>query len=413
MRPHGTLKIQTRLSGVPSVIREFMSSHFAGGLPLILAISLSGCGTGGNESVVHDPLEYIKASCEYSVDEGDVYATVRSSSPIVTGYFGKTYNKDWLANVGHSSMRDTVDTIQDTGATVYYSNLISEKSCKNFGFATPMPQDISAEWKRVDVRGPKDEFVAGLYLIRGTRGMDALKAKGAIIIREDANRWTLVHEFMHHNFKTQALTKGYDDDLIQARRAALSDQLDGIINSGMSNQDKVKKATPLFLDFLDIADVLVIQYAFEEIAVEATLQDKYDSGDLTFVPAGSYGNATWYINHSKENAQRIYGSLDDLYRKLRELATFSGGRYKEFFQLDKHKEMKEKRLGQLDDMLAERQSKAFRASKVVTLGSYNRTDMATDAASAASNFLVSPCGHAARGDLEISAFAESVRKILR
>lgn len=368
------------------------------------ALSLSGCGSNVNQSLVRDPVEYIKQSCEYSADEGKDYSTVRSSMPVVTGYFGKLYNKDWLLNVGHTSMRDTLTSIEKTDAKVYHSGIISQKSCKNFGFAATMPSDIAQEWQKNEGRGAEGEFVAGLYLIKGTRQRESLKTKAAIIVREDANRWTLVHEFMHHNFKTQAVLKGYDDDRVQEKRNILADQLNKIVNHvQMTNREKVKKATPLFLEFIAVADQLVIQYMFEEIAVEATLQDRYDSGDLTFVPAGSYGNATWYIAHSKEKVEAMYVSLDGLYKTLHDLAIFSGGVYKESFELDKHKELKEKRLAQLDEMLADREAKRYKA------GSF--AQMTIDGPEAVPTEGFAPCAEAIQIDREVSEFAKSIRKI--
>lgn len=368
------------------------------------ALSLSGCGSHDGQSLAFDPVEYTQSSCEYSADEGNDYATVRSSTPVVTGYFGKLYNKDWLTNVGHTSMRDTLSKIEKTNTKVYYSGSISRKSCKNFGFAAPMPSDIAREWQKADVRGAKGEFMTGLYLIKGTRKHESLKEKAAIIVREDANRWTLVHEFMHHNFKSQAISKGYDDDLVQEKRKTLADQLNKIVSdSKLSNREKVKKATPLFLEFIDVADQLVIQYMFEEIAVEATLQDKYDSGDLTFVPAGSYGNATQYIAHSKESAEAMYVSLDGLYKTLHDLAIFSGGVYKESFELDKYLEMKEMRLTQLDEMLADRGMKRNNVGKFAQLQ--------IDGPESESIMGFAPCGQAVRLDRELNAFTHSVRKI--
>lgn len=378
----------------------------AGLVPLIIgfALSLSGCGSEDNRSVEFDPVKYIQASCEFSPDEGDEYPVVRSSSPVVSGYFGKLYNKDWLLNVSHTSMRNTFEYIEKTGTKVYFSNIISAKSCKNFGFATPMPGDIAQEWNRADFRGANGEFLSGLYLIKGTRGRASLKAKAAVIIREDANRWTLVHEFMHHNFKSQALLKGYDDTLVQGSGLALAEQIEKIVNNPeLKSREKVKKATPLFLEFLEIADQLVIQYSFEEIAVEATLQDKYDLGDLTYVPVASYENATWYIKHSRENAQSIYRALDSLYQTLRDMARYSGGVYKEFFLLDKHIELKEKRLAQLDAMLADREAKQL------NLGHFTQMLIAAPGAEPMTG--AAPCGAARQIDENVGQFQKAILRI--
>lgn len=375
-------------------------------LSLGVLLVLSGCGDNENRSEVRDPVEYIRESCEYSADEGKNYGASRSTMPVINGYFGKAYNKDWLANVGHTSMRDTVTAIELTGTKVYYSNAISEKSCKNFAFTNKLPSDLGQEWQKNDVRGPKGEFMAGLYLIKGSRNLDSLKTNSAVIIREDANRWTLVHEFMHHNFKSQAVLKGYDDDLVHEKLRSLSKNIATILNNAkLQNREKVKTATPLFIELVDVLDLLTVQYFLEEIAVEATLQDKYDAGDLTFVPAGSYGNATWYIGHSKKKALEMYSSMDELYTKLRDLARFSGAN-REYFQLDHHKELKEKRLAQLEEMLKEQEDRKFRT------GSFNQMQISAPEGSSFPD-QAPPCGQAIAIEHQIDELIRSITEIIR
>lgn len=368
-----------------------------------LALGLSGCGSDGNRSEVRDPVEYIKQSCEYSRDEGEIYGTIRSATPVIEGYFGKPYNKDWLANVGHTSMRDTVAMIETTGATVYQANVISQKSCRNFGFTNTLPGDLAGEWRKADIRGPNNEFMSGLYLIKGTKHLDSLKHRSAVIVREDANRWTLVHEFMHHNFKSQAVIRGYDDDLLKRKVETISSQMETIMNDGdLPDRTRIRKVTPQFLELVEIIDQLSVQYFMEEIAVEATLQDKYDSGDLTFVPAGSYGNATWYVNHSKEKAVKMYASLEGLYTKLRERAIFSGANT-EYHQLYRHKELKEKRLAQIDKMLKDREARKFRAG--------NFTDMQILSNESASSEGMAPCAQAITIEKQMDDLIHSITRI--
>jgi hypothetical protein len=214
-----------------------------------------------------------------------------------------------------------------------------------------MPWAVKREWEQ-SVRLVDDEnrrrgtvsFIAGMYLPNYP----------AILIREDANRWTLVHEFMHHNFQTLAVKAGYDDGRVQVDLRDLPGQIDQILKSdSLSDSVKIAKAVPLFLRLSDSSDAFIIRHALEEVTVEAMIQDGVDAGEITYVPAKAYANATWYIGHSQGVFIHFYDKLDDLYSSLRGRAQALGN-WKENDALAKYFNLKEKRQ---DQILAMNQSR--------------------------------------------------------
>lgn len=365
-------------------------------LGLLLA---AGCGKEEqSNSLVCDRASYIRQSGEFKPNEGQKMRPASSPDPIAKGYLGKPYNRDWLRNVGTLSMNDTVEYIESKGVNVYQSKAISEESARNFTHVRLLPWDLAARWREADSvrRSESCAFLGGLYLLKDPN-VDGLKKKAAIVIREDANRWTLVHEFMHHNFKVQSTARGFNDREVQGARIEAMSKLHQILNDRTLNEKRrAERAIPEFLKAVAANHQLILEYALEEIAIEAMLQDAYDDGALAYVPAGAYTNASLYIEASKKMTAKIYEGMDETYSKLRLLSS-TNGLLDEYHSLAQYLSMKEKRQSQLKAMFAERDA----ARGLVSTDPRNRSGMIL------ANFPEggagsAPCGHAVELDLEMS-----------
>lgn len=385
-----------------SVVRD---SRFTGGVAQIvfglgLVVALSGCPKGGEHptELVCNRDEYIQQSNEYRPDEGEGLAETRSEHPIEKGYFGKPYNRDWLVAVGHASILDTIDYIESKDAVVYRSEPISEKSTLTLHSAEPLPWDLERTWDRAAKGAPAGQcgFLAGLYIGEGSRGIPSVDAHSAIIVREDAARWTLVHEFMHHNFKTQAVAGGYDDDKVQRQFIDLGNQIDALKkNRAISDAEYAKRLLALFVPFIDVADEIVVQYQFEEITVEATLQDEYLKGGLTYVPFGAFTNASWYIAHSKKSAEEFYQRMTAVYDELFRLLSTNKmpGSLK---TIARYVELRDRRLAELDEVIAKRKEYLVGKGLVKLMDAVPTEGYA-------------PCGHAREIDDQMAEVAAKLR----
>lgn len=330
---------------------------------LALGLALQGCGhSPGDPSQEGDLGSYVEQSCQFSTDDGD-QGPGPAADLMTKGYFDKSYNLTWLRAVGHASIRQTMGYIRTTGANVYRGEAKSPQTCKNLAIAETMPWDVEREWDNAN-RSIDEEsrrtgsggFVAGLYL----------PAKRAIIVREDGSRWTLVHEFMHHNFKTQAEKEGLDEVKARAELNTLPSQVSRALrNDALSDREKVRIATPLFLRLSDSADQLLVQYPLEEITIEAMLQDQVDSGELTYVPTKSYANATWYINQSQAAVSSFYASMDDVYDSLRRLAASSEA-WTEYRSLSRYLDLKSKRESQVIELVMRRNQSQQMRNRMVS-----------------------------------------------
>jgi hypothetical protein len=368
-------------------------------LGLALSLVFTGCKKAQTSpSLVCDREGYIQASHAYDADQGEELLLKPSATPIVESYFGKLYNKDWLKAVGRASVLNTIAYIETKGARVYRSDSISTKSAKPMASLSYMPWDIDREWRKADEPYPEEPcgFLSGLYLGSDSRGMPSLRGKGAVVVREDASRWTLVHEFMHHNFKTQAAKNGYDDDVLQNRRIRL---LNGIRdlkrNRTISDQAYGLQLSVYFQELMNVADQLVVQYQFEEMAIEATLQDLYERGELGYVPVRAYRNASWYIDHSKKSAEKMYSEMTATYNEL--------------FGIISTKQLSEEIPKTIhfpamrDARLAQAQAVIVRREKVETVKGFARFEASVP------EFGSMPCAHAKDVEDQMEAIASALR----
>lgn len=368
-----------------------------------IAASLAGCkpkqGTA-EEEIACDRESYVAQSREYKASEGEGLASPARERPsVVEGYFGKPYNQEWLAAVGRASLLDTIDFIETKGVRIYHADPISPQSRLNMKSTPDMPWDIEREWVKADkpLAGSRCGFLVGLYLPSETRGIPTLKGQSVIVTREDASRWTLVHEFMHHNFKIQASARGYDDDVSHRTRDSLLRSIDEVKKDRkISDKEYAQKMCGLFQQLIDVADALIVQYQFEEVAVEATLQDLFDKGGLGYVPVGAYANASWYIGHSKQKAKDVYQSMTATYDELARM-TLTNGLWEDRWKLDRYVTMRDHRLAQLDEVINRR---------AAAPGSHGMASSPADAVPAEGH---APCGRAEEIEADLRKIADAMR----
>jgi hypothetical protein len=383
-------------------------------------LALSGCGQEGtaNPSIEADYSKYIEQSCAFGPDEGGKAVATKSRRAVVKGYFDKPFNRNWFRSVLRSSLRETVEFIETTGTRVYHAESITSKTCKNLSFPEAMPSDVASAWGTA-IRNAAEEnraaktvgFVTGLYLFKEYFfGKSSVTEPGVIIVREDANRWTLLHEFLHHNFKVQSVGAGYRDVEHQEARRRIPYEMSVIMQrSDLSEAEKTRLLTPIFISYVKIADRLFLEYFLEEIAVEALLQDAYDAGELQFVPAHSYVNATWYIEQSREKMKNAFAALDDYYQMLRDGAE-RGKLDAEKRQLETFVQMKERRLSQFANLQAAREAARDKRDSF-KLAAVSMTSSVVNASVGHSPGIV-PCADAQIAERTLDEMNQEIRALL-
>ncbi len=281
--------------------------------------SVAACSSGSDDGKnLTAPKEMNTFSCQFTLTEGGTadYSALGTSKTART-YFEKEFNLNYLAAVYTSSVDETLRFVNLTGATVYKSELIPTNLCSSslYTGAQTMPSDISDKWKSSNKDLPKGQVILGLYLPKKDSSLFPSLHKGAaIIVRENTNRWTLVHEFMHHLFMLRADETGYDDEGIRAEYSITKAIIENIFSDeSLDDNKKSQKSALPFARFAKAQDTLLLHYFLEEITIEAILKDASSNGVLKYVPTEE-GN--WYIYESAKKALKLYEDISDVASQL-------------------------------------------------------------------------------------------------
>lgn len=288
-----------------------MGKFLVTGIVLSSIVACSGSSSDGDKR--QGPKGGGTYSCQFSLTEGGQadYSALGTVN-ITQAYFDKEYNLNYLSAVYASSVENTLDFVNQTNVTVYKSELIPTNLCSSslFASARPMTKDVKQRWNSANAGLEDDSVILGLYLPQTDSTLYPSLNKGAaIVVRENTNRWTLVHEFMHHLFKVRAAETGYNDDKAKAEYSSLADVVEKIAqDKSLTDEQKYIKIARPFIDYVKAADVVYRQYFLEEVTIEATLKDAWTAGQLKYVPTEE-GN--WYINKNAKTALKIYTNLDE------------------------------------------------------------------------------------------------------
>lgn len=276
--------------------------------------SLLACSNSGSSTPLVTPKTNGQTqSCDFGLNEGDpAQFSLLGIERLSKADFDKEFNAAYLDAIGTANIPNTLKFIQQTGAVVYKSSLIPTKGCSQnlFTEASPMPSDVQSRWDAANGTTESDTYILGLYLPQNKEtDAPSLKRNAAIIIRENTNRWTLVHEYMHHLFMVRALQQGYSD---AQTNSVFKSSLDEVTQ--ISNRTDISKAEMAALSALPYArlakalDTKLIHYTLEEMAIEARLQQALSQGRLKYVPK----NSNWYIAQSGKSALEIYAAIENM-----------------------------------------------------------------------------------------------------
>lgn len=228
--------------------------------------------------------------------------------------FDKPYNRADLEAVLGASNDETYKYGFASGIEIYKIPLdVGPDACLFQKDLPAAPENLSQFWlSNLMPTDPSEGYVDGVFLAAGI----STYPKRSIVIRETAGRRTLVHELMHYNFwKTRTALNGSDWIIYGALNAngkSASEAYD-TYKASETEANLTALAQKVYERALLSYDALVIG-SFEEIADEGLLLDEWSAGRLKMVSKRSLVSAAWYINYSKDSADkdlREVGSLNE------------------------------------------------------------------------------------------------------
>lgn len=273
---------------------------------LSCTFTLLSCGGHGGgkketEAVTTSRESYLsEASCAFTPDQGaNYYLPLREEKR--KSYFNKEYNYNWLKMVGPTSLRYTYQAIKDQGVKVLAAKTSQDEGCP----FTDIPR-ASSHYQNVFTGSSSD--ILGLYLPK--YDLDLVgddKYMAHIIVWDMVDKWTLVHEFMHHNFQTNRDKN--EEKCNSAQLQIYLDRLKDYATTPVAGSERSvrdwERATENFVNFSSCVQYIVKNYAFEEYTIEKMLLASEERGELDVVAPIARENAKLYAEFGLKKGMKM------------------------------------------------------------------------------------------------------------
>lgn len=307
--------------------RQCFTSFVILGSTLVLSACGGGGGGGGGNRVV--PRGYDKVSCSASPPDVGPAALFPhlTQTRFVKGIFAKPYDRADLEAVLDSSAVSTTEYVKGLGIQLFRIPRADLKgACQTFFNLDEASPELAEVWNRAAGGVGGDGQLAGLYWENcGTSCRDAELVQPTILVDEATDRWTLIHEMMHHNFnmsrKADRTIPGYTPT-VRAMQRSLQ-RVDKLMKEFTAKADEkvlgdlALEAEVLSKSLYDLA----VRGLLEEVAVEGLLLQEWTEGRLKAGNAQATKSSLWYMTGSRESALSRFDSVTDVIQLIKKETT--------------------------------------------------------------------------------------------
>lgn len=288
-------------------------------LVVLTSLFLAGCSKGGGGSPSVEETGYIDYSCDFSPDDGEKAPAV---SPQSLNYekasFSKVISRSSIEAIALASGKETINFAISVGALFYRVVRSPHDKCLHYSFLPLVPPDLEKEYIEAEKDLKKNERILGVYLPQGKPGLPTNANQAGILVREDSNRWTLVHELMHHLFELGRRSQNAEneDNLMKRYLAAhkVMKETRNILSLGTgADTQKVLDFQKNLIVLMESEKEVLTRFALEEMAIEKIMQTERAKGKMTYMPDRTR-SSSWYITRSYEAAKEEIDYISDLAR---------------------------------------------------------------------------------------------------
>jgi hypothetical protein len=282
-----------------------MNSKKISALALSIFVLLnSGCSQGEEDKRVQpdDIVRTYQASCDYKYTEGAEAPDSLLPEKITKTYFDKILDENKIRPLLDVSGEQTVKFAKLTGVQFYKTTFYAQKSCPYTEALPQAPADVGAIFDSIG------DSLLGLYLPIKNRNLQTVDDQAAILVRIDSDRWTLMHEYMHHLFNTvrNATGVGKTDQQIRSELEVNFAIYDKLNSSNKSNEISIIVEQSKYLSLAGEGYVEMLKrFTLEEVTIETYLSDKYDRDQFSYVSAETRLGAAGY---ARDSASRVFES---------------------------------------------------------------------------------------------------------
>lgn len=291
------------------------------------------------------------------------YSKLQQPTFVDSGFFGKDFRQLFFLQALKASSIDVVDWLYEHGVQVLRIETNSNSRCRYFGFLNRATPEYVNIWEKHGGQRDSNEKQALLGLFhtrfqRPSNGGYAQMRKPVILLRDDTDRWTLLHEKTHFLFaqgRLQAPNMAFIETLRKDNRA-LYRRLRSLEFEYIQEKksEVAQQIIKTFSDYLIVNQELFNRGPLEEFTIESLISTqviKNNSQGLN--QAEGLVNALAYM---KNNTEPVLSSYRTLLRKLKN------------YQIDFFKSEPQSTLDQVDNLQVSLQTEIdFITEKVIYL----------------------------------------------
>lgn len=291
---------------------------------ILATLGLSACGGGSSSEPaprrVPDLPTYDKSSCRFQPYEGQAALFENLSATQITAerVFNKKFDQADLAAVLTASATETSFYVQDMGVRVF--KVPRAAGCPTYYSLPEASPELLSLWQKFSGGGGGEGQLAGLYFENTPTPSDRQVQNPTILVLESSDRWTLVHEMMHHNFNVHRKADTSSPSIEEASRElqGRAREVDTLLKSYEDRPNKTDlKDLALAADRITtLVEYLVVNSIWEEIALENLLLDETAAGRMGYVSEESAQSAAWYIGYARKEGLRQFEPLGELFREV-------------------------------------------------------------------------------------------------
>jgi hypothetical protein len=305
----------------------------------ILALILSalflntvGCSKGSDSAKIVSKKTFRDTSCDFAFTDGDPSVSTASlKTNNVASYFGKVFDQAKLDAVMSSSAKATAEYINTLGAKVVTSTEGNGGACNNLSGIPDAPSDVQSYWNSAVDGLEEGQRLLGLYLPLNANSVGSAKSNAFVMLTKDGDRWTLVHEMMHHLFKSQLKSQGEISSFEASQDFGQKvSKYTSLVDSNASGEPVIQAAFDVFSSY----DQLAVRTRLEEATIESILAARFQAREFRFVPDAT-DSGSGYIRLSLNAARSDYDKIGKsvLEKAAEEISNLSDQNIKSSYQI--------------------------------------------------------------------------------
>lgn len=293
----------------------------------VLALATSACsGSGGGSS--ERVVDFSNCDTKPDVGASALKGHASKTEWVVSDFFSKPYDRYDLEAVSDASSTSTTDYVRSLGLTLLkVPRANSSKQCPTYFNLAAAEGPYAQVWQQALGKNTGNGALAGIYFEFCGNGTGAScqsrrVVQPTILVDEVSDRWTLVHEMMHHNFNharkadlSMPTTNELESEmkrLTKASEKAMADFKD------LPNRQDLGTAAEALRATMAIGHQLMVRKSLEEVAIESLLLDEWSKGKLRNVSVASAKSGIWYMKFSRDEFSqtlRPYGPMIEKIKK--------------------------------------------------------------------------------------------------